>query len=58
MAKVLIVDDSRTSRRILRNILTENGHEVVGEAENGQIGYEKYIELSPDIITLDITEAY
>ena len=33
MAKVLIVDDSRTSRRILRNILTENGHEVVGEAE-------------------------
>ena len=55
MAKVLIVDDSRTSRRILRNILTENGHEVVGEAENGQIGYEKYIELSPDIITLDIT---
>lgn len=55
MAKVLIVDDSRTSRRILRNILTENGHEVVGEADNGQIGYEKYIELSPDIITLDIT---
>ncbi len=55
MAKVLIVDDSRTSRRILRNILTENCHEVVGEAENGQIGYEKYIELSPDIITLDIT---
>ena len=55
MAKILIVDDSRTSRRILRNILTENGHEVVGEAENGQIGYEKYIELRPDIVTLDIT---
>ncbi|MCH5252856.1 MAG: response regulator [Lachnospiraceae bacterium] len=55
MAKVLIVDDSRTSRRMLKNILTENGHEVVGEAENGQIGYEKYIELSPDIVTLDIT---
>ena len=55
MAKILIVDVSRTSRRILRNILTENGHEVVGEAENGQIGYEKYIELRPDIVTLDIT---
>ena len=55
MAKVLIVDDSRTSRRILRNILIENGHEVIGEADNGQLGYEKYIELSPDIITLDIT---
>ncbi len=55
MATVLIVDDSRTSRRILRNILTENGYEIVGEAENGQIGYEKYIELKPDLVTLDIT---
>lgn len=55
MATVLIVDDSRTSRRILRNILTENGFEIVGEAENGQIGYEKYIELKPDLVTLDIT---
>lgn len=55
MAKVLIVDDSRTSRRMLKNILTANGHEVVGEAENGQIGYEKFIELEPDIVTLDIT---
>lgn len=55
MAKILIVDDSRTSRRMLRNILIENGHEVIGEAENGQIGFEKYIELKPDIVTLDIT---
>ncbi len=53
MAKILIVDDSRTSRRMLRNILVENGHEVIGEAENGQIGFEKYIELKPDIVTLD-----
>ena len=45
MAKILIVDDSRTSRRMLRNILVENG----------QIGFEKYIELKPDIVTLDIT---
>lgn len=55
MATVLIVDDSRTSRRILRNILTENGYEIVGEASDGQIGYEKYIELRPDLVTLDIT---
>lgn len=55
MAKILIVDDSRTSRRMLRSILTENGHEIIGEAENGQIGYEKYIELEPDLVTLDIT---
>ena len=55
MAKILIVDDSRTSRKILRNILEQDGHEILAEAENGQIGYEKYIELRPDIVTLDIT---
>lgn len=55
MAKVLIIDDSRTSRRVLKNILLENGHEVIGEANNGQEGYEKYIELKPDVVTLDIT---
>ncbi len=55
MATVLIVDDSRTSRRILRNILAENGYEIVGEAGDGQVGYEKYIELKPDLVTLDIT---
>ena len=55
MATVLIVDDSRTSRKILRNILTENGYEVIGEASDGQTGYEKYIELKPDLVTVDIT---
>lgn len=55
MAKILIIDDSRTSRRILRNIFTEDNHEIVAEATNGQEGYEKYIELKPDIVTLDIT---
>ena len=55
MAKVLIVDDSRVSRHYLRVILEENGHEVVGEAKNGQEGYEKFIELEPDVVTLDIT---
>ncbi len=55
MATVLIVDDSRTSRRILKNILVENNYEIAGEAEDGQSGYEKYIELSPDLVTLDIT---
>lgn len=55
MAKVLIVDDSRTSRKILRNILQEKGYEIIDEADNGQLGYEKYVELNPDIVTLDIT---
>ena len=55
MSTVMIIDDSKTSRSILRNILTKNGYEVVAEAENGQDGYDKYCELNPDFVTLDIT---
>ena len=55
MAKILIVDDSRTSRKILRTILESAGHEVVGEAVDGVDGVNKFRELSPEITTLDIT---
>ena len=55
MANILIVDDSRTSRRILRRILEEAEHTIVGEAVNGEDGYLKYQELKPDVVTLDIT---
>lgn len=55
MAKILIVDDSRTSRKILRGILEDAGHEVVGEAVDGQDGVDKYTELKPEVVTLDIT---
>lgn len=55
MADFLIVDDSRTSRKILRGILEEAGHTVVGEATNGQEGYDRYVELQPDVVTMDIT---
>ncbi len=55
MAKILIVDDSRTSRKILKGILENAGYEVIGEATNGQEGYERYVELKPDIVTMDIT---
>lgn len=55
MANILIVDDSRTSRKMLRNLLEENGHVVVGEAKDGQEGVDLAKELNPDVITLDIT---
>lgn len=55
MANILIVDDSRTSRRILRSILEEDGHVVVGEATNGQEGFDQYMALKPDLVTMDIT---
>ncbi|MDF2539197.1 MAG: hypothetical protein K0S76_2218 [Herbinix sp.] len=55
MAKILMVDDSKTSRKILRGILEENGHEIIGEAVNGKDGIDKFGELHPDITTMDIT---
>lgn len=55
MANILLVDDSKTSRKILRSILEENGHTIVGEAANGEEGFEKYKELNPDLTTMDIT---
>ena len=55
MAKVLIVDDAAFMRISIKNMLTKNGYEVVGEAENGTIGVDLYKELQPDIVTMDIT---
>ena len=55
MAKVLIVDDAAFMRISIKNMLTKNGYEVVGEADNGAVGVEMYKELRPDIVTMDIT---
>ena len=55
MANIMIVDDSRTSRKILREMLVRNGHVVVGEAANGEEGYLMYKELKPEVVTMDIT---
>lgn len=53
--KVLITDDAAFMRMMLKDILTKNGHEVVGEAGNGVEMLQKYEETQPDIVTLDIT---
>lgn len=53
--KVLIVDDAAFMRMMLKDILTKNGYEVVGEAENGSKAVEKYKEVTPDLVTMDIT---
>ena len=56
MAKsILICDDAAFMRMMLKDILTKNGHEVVGEAANGAEMLIKYEETQPDIVTLDIT---
>ncbi|MDT8901304.1 response regulator [Anaeroselena agilis] len=53
--KVLIVDDAAFMRMMIKDILTKNGFEVVGEAENGAKAVEKFQELRPDLTTMDIT---
>ncbi len=53
--RILIVDDAAFMRMMIRDVLTKNGYEVLGEAENGQKAIEKYKELSPDLVIMDIT---
>ncbi|MBB6636712.1 response regulator [Cohnella thailandensis] len=53
--RILIVDDAAFMRMMIRDILTKNGYEVVGEAQDGAQAIEKYKELLPDLITMDIT---
>ena len=55
MAKILIVDDAAFMRMMIKNILIKEGYDVVGEAENGAQAVEKYKELKPDLVTMDIT---
>ncbi|ANE41263.1 MULTISPECIES: chemotaxis protein CheY [Fervidobacterium] len=55
MARILVVDDAAFMRMMLKDILTKAGHEVVGEAANGVEAVEKYKELRPDVVTMDIT---
>jgi two-component system chemotaxis response regulator CheY len=52
---ILLVDDAAFMRMMLKDILTKNGYNVVGEAENGLIAIEKYSELKPNLVILDIT---
>lgn len=55
MAKILIVDDAAFMRMMIKDILTKNGYEVAGEAENGAVAVNKYAELKPDLVLMDIT---
>ena len=52
---ILIVDDAAFMRMMVKDILTKGGYNVVGEAENGVVAVQKYAELKPDLVTLDIT---
>lgn len=53
--RILIVDDAAFMRMMIKDILSKNGFEVVGEAQDGAEAIEKYKELTPDLVTMDIT---
>ena len=55
MARVLVVDDAAFMRKMVTDALTKGGHEVVGEAGNGLEAIDRFQELKPDLMTLDIT---
>ena len=56
MAKnVLICDDAAFMRMMIKDILSKNGYNIAGEAENGIKAIEKYNELKPDLVLMDIT---
>lgn len=53
--QILIVDDSLIMRKNLERNLKILGHEIIGEAENGQQSIDQYKSLNPDLVTMDIT---
>jgi len=53
-ASVLIADDASFMRQMIREIIEPEGYEVVGEATNGIEAVEQYLELRPDLVTMDI----
>jgi two-component system chemotaxis response regulator CheY len=54
MGRILIVDDTLFMRTLLKNILFSGGHDIVGEAGDGDEAIQKYKELKPDLVTMDV----
>lgn len=53
--RVLVVDDALYMRTMIRDILSGTGRfEIVGEASNGREAVERYVDLKPDLVTMDI----
>lgn len=55
MATILVTDDSKFMRNVLKRILEDSGHQVIAEAMNGREAIELYSLHSPQLVTMDIT---
>lgn len=55
MARILVCDDSAFMRMMLKKVLIDNGHEIVGEAGDGMEAVQLYRQHKPDLATMDIT---
>jgi len=55
MAKILIVDDASFMRMMIKDALQKNGYDDLHEAADGVQAVEKYEEIKPDIVFMDIT---
>jgi len=53
--RVLIVDDADFMRMMIKDILIKNGYEIAAEATDGNSALQKYKEVAPDLVTMDIT---
>lgn len=51
---IMVVDDSPFASKQIKDIVEDNGYEVIGYAKNGEEGIELYKEIHPDIVILDI----
>ena len=54
MSKILIVDDASVITEMIQSVLETHGHQIAGVARNGLEAFEKYKELKPDIVLMDI----
>ena len=54
MARILVADDASFMRQMIREIVEAQGHEVVGEASDGDEVVEEWKRLHPDVVTMDI----
>ena len=52
---ILVVDDAAFIRMMVKDVLSKNGFTIAGEAENVAKAIEKYKELNPDLVIMDIT---